>query len=289
VESTFGSGSTFTIRLPADVAASPVDHAESPQPESDDGQRRRSVLVVDDEESVRDLLRRTFAREGLRVMAAAGGEEGVRLAREQRPDVITLDVMMPIMDGWAVLSALKADPATRDIPVVMVSIVDDKNLGYSLGASEYLTKPVDRDRLTRIVRSLIAGPHARILLVEDDESTRAMLRRTLEPEAWTVAEAANGREALELIAESTPSAIVLDLMMPEMDGFELVAALREHPEWRAIPVIVLTAKDLTPQDRRRLNGGVEAYIQKKAMSREDLLAEIRDVVVDTVRIDHHSV
>ena len=154
--------------------------------------------------------------------------------------------MMPGMDGWAVLAALKADAATADIPVIMVTIVDDRNLGYALGAADYLTKPIDRERLIAVLARY--RPERPILVVDDDPALRELLRRTLEREGYAVVEAADGRSALARIEERVPGLILLDLMMPHMNGFELLTELRARPEWRGIPVVVVTAKDLTPED-----------------------------------------
>jgi len=229
---------------------------------------------------VRDLMQRFLTREGFRVVTASGGEEGMRRARELRPDAITLDVMMPGMDGWAVLSALKADPDVADIPVIMLTIVDDRNLGYALGASDYLTKPIDRDRLVAVL-----GRYRRdrpVLVVDDDADVRLLLRRMLEAEGYGVVEAENGRVALERVREASPSAVLLDLMMPEMDGFEFAAEFRRHEAWRAIPIVVITAKDLSREDRERLNGHVEKILGKGAHGRDELLAEVRELVAQSV-------
>ena len=281
VESEAGRGSTFTIRLPAHVADAAEEPAEPAAPAADaPGTGVGTVLVIDDEAAVRDLMQRFLTREGFRVVTAAGGEEGLRRARELRPDTITLDVMMPGMDGWAVLSALKADPEVADIPVVMLTIVDDKNLGYALGASDYLTKPIDRERLVGVLRQ-----HRRdrpVLVVDDDAEIRQLLRRMLEPEGYTVVEAENGRVALERLRDTPPSVVLLDLMMPEMDGFAFVTEFRRHEAWRAIPIVVITAKDLSRDDRERLNGYVEKILQKGAYGREQLLAEVRDLVSQSV-------
>jgi CheY-like chemotaxis protein len=225
-------------------------------------------------------MQRFLIKEGFRVATAASGEEGLRRARELRPDAITLDVMMPGMDGWAVLSALKADAGVADIPVVMLTIVDDKNLGYALGAAEYLTKPIDRERLLAVL-----AQHRRdrpLLVVDDDPAVRDLLRRVLEPAGYSVVEAANGRVALDRLREISPSVVLLDLMMPEMDGFEFVAEFRQHAAWRAVPIVVITAKDLTREDRDRLNGYVQRILQKGAYSREQLLVEVRELVAASV-------
>jgi CheY-like chemotaxis protein len=275
-----GRGSTFTIRLPARVADARGEMAPPAPPAEPARAGASTVLVIDDEAAVRDLMQRFLAREGFRVVTASGGEEGVRRARELRPDAITLDVMMPGMDGWAVLSALKADPETADIPVVMLTIVDDKNLGYALGAADYLTKPIDRERLVAVL-----DRHRRdrpVLVVDDDAGVRQLLRRMLEPEGYAVVEAENGRVALERLREVAPSVVLLDLMMPEMDGFEFVAEFRQHEAWRGIPIIVVTAKDLSRDDRERLNGSVQRVLQKGAHGRDELLAEVREMVAASV-------
>ena len=188
--------------------------------------------------------------------------------------------MMPGMDGWAVLSALKADPDLADIPVIMLTIVDDKNLGYALGASDYLTKPLDRERLLSVLNKYRRD--APVLVVDDDAALRELMRRVLEGAGYTVVEAENGRVALERLRTMAPGVILLDLMMPEMDGFDVVAEVRRHEAWRAIPIVVVTAKDLTAEDRQRLNGRVERMLQKGAYTRDTLLAEVRDLVAACV-------
>jgi CheY-like chemotaxis protein len=270
-----GQGSTFTIRLPGRVTDGGEERASTPSvtpaPAS-----AGTVLVIDDEPAVRDLMQRFLSREGFRVVTAASGEEGLRQARDLRPDAITLDVMMPGMDGWAVLSALKGDAALADIPVVMLTIVDDKNLGYALGASDYLTKPIDRERLTAVLDKY--RRERPVLVVDDDVSVRQLLRRMLEPDGFTVVEAENGLAAIERLRDVTPGVILLDLMMPEMDGFQFVVELRRHADWRDIPVVVITAKDLSADDRLRLNGYVQTILQKSAYDRDALMTEVRDLV-----------
>ena len=282
VESRVGAGSTFTVRLPADgpSAAAPAEAAIT----SGTAGARGSVLVIDDDAVARDLVARFLEKEGLRVTPASDGASGLAAARHSRPDVITLDVMMPGLDGWAVLTALKSDPATAEIPVVMLSVVDEQNLGFALGASEYLTKPIDRDRLARVLRRYgrANGPR-RVLVVEDDAAARTVLRRAMESEGWEVVEAEHGRMALEQDSSPVPDLVLLDLMMPEMDGFEFLETVRKREAWRAVPVVVITAKDLTDEDRRRLNGGVERIVAKGGLGLESLAATVRDHVKDRDR------
>ena len=190
--------------------------------------------------------------------------------------MISLDVLMPGMDGWTVLRSLKADPATASIPVVMVSMLDDRDIGHALGAADYLTKPFDRQKLAAALRRYRRdGAQRPVLVVEDDASTREVIRRTLERDGWVVSEADNGRRGLQSVARQVPDLILLDLMMPEMDGFEFVAELRKSESGRRIPVVVVTAKEISEEDRRRLNGHVRRVLHKGSFSREELSSELR--------------
>jgi CheY-like chemotaxis protein len=197
-----------------------------------------------------------------------------------RPIAITLDVMMPDMDGWGVLTALRTDLELPNIPVVIVSILDEHRQGMALGAAGYLTKPIERDKLVDLVERFRApaGP-TRLLVVDDDATQRERIRFWLASQQWQLAEAENGRVALDhLRRELLPDVILLDLMMPEMDGFELVAELQRHQEWHRIPVIIITARDLSSDDRTRLNSGIEAIMMKEAFSPAKLIERIRDLL-----------
>jgi PAS domain S-box-containing protein len=272
------AGSVFTITLPAEPRSStsaPRADAAEIGPFTPVASDAPLVLVVDDDPAIRDLLQRLLSRDGFRVASVSGGEEGLRLARKLRPDVITLDVMMPGMDGWAVLTALKRDAITEDIPVVMVSMVDDRDLAFALGVADYLVKPVDRARLLEVLRRQTRDMGGGVLVVEDDVAAREVLCRLVEAEGHRARGAGNGRVALERLAEEVPALLLLDLMMPEMDGFELVEELRRHERYRNIPVVVVTARDLTPDERARLSGTVERILQKGGLAQGDLLHEIR--------------
>jgi signal transduction histidine kinase/DNA-binding response OmpR family regulator len=286
VTSTPGAGSTFTITLPAAVdLAGPAAREDVPVPEAPSraaARSARSVLIIDDDPTVREVMGRFLERQGFDVVTAADGIEGLARAREHHPAAITLDIMMPELDGWTVLAALKGDPSLADIPVVLVTIVDERQRGYALGVVEYMVKPIDRERLAAVLRMLCHQP-GHVLLVEDDADTRALMREALAGAGWTVTEAENGRRALDRLAQRVPSAIVLDLAMPEMDGFEFLDELRKDAKWRAVPVLVVTARDLTAADRQRLNGGVEHVIQKGGRAGEDLLREVADALLACVR------
>ena len=287
VTSNQGKGTEFTVQLPARIeraAPAKISDGETPLVAGDNQpQSRITVLVVDDEPAVRDLVARSLMADGVRTVGAADGEEGLRLARELQPSLIFLDVLMPRIDGWSVLGALKADPAVADIPVVMLTLVGEAEMGYVLGASEYLTKPVDRERLSTVLKKYRTATACNsVLVVEDDVSTRDVLTRSLAREGWKVSAAENGRVALERVAQDVPGLILLDLIMPEMDGFNFLTELRHNEAWQAIPVVVLTSKDLGQDERERLKGNVERVLQKGAYGREELLREVRRIVAQHV-------
>jgi signal transduction histidine kinase/DNA-binding response OmpR family regulator len=280
VSSIYGEGSTFAIELPANV--DPLEAAKAAMREDAPDRGKipegvSSILVVDDDRDSRELLQRTLESDGYHVVTAEGGREGLELAREIHPSLITLDVMMPDLDGWAVLKELKANPDLRDVPVMMVTIEGEKDLGYTLGAVEHLTKPVDREQLLELARRHVdasGGRHA--LVVDDDQSIRSMFRQALEGDGWTVDTAENGVVALECASEHSPNLVLLDLMMPVMDGFDFLLEFSSHEEFLSIPVIVVTAKDLTADDRQRLVGGVERVVAKSGLPKAKLVEQVRE-------------
>jgi signal transduction histidine kinase/CheY-like chemotaxis protein len=269
-----GKGSVFTVRLPgsADAAGRGATNGDRP-PRSD------CVLVIDDDATARELIADQLKAEGLSVVTAAGGLEGLKLAKELHPIAITLDVVMPDLDGWSVLAALRQDGDLAEIPVIMTTILDEHRRAVALGAAGYLTKPIDRDRLHRLVGRFKAPARAtKVLLVEDDALQRERVRGWLEGQQWSVQEAADGREALARLQADKPDVILLDLMMPEMDGFGVVAALQKEAGWRDIPVVVITSRDLDAKDRERLNSGVQSVLVKETFRPADLVERIRRLV-----------
>ncbi|MBX3065616.1 MAG: response regulator [Anaerolineae bacterium] len=301
VESEYGKGSIFIVYLPL-VTAKPDAPAGSATATREAGSETRlqpvngkvngklsgngngrgkslgTVLVIDDDATVHDLMQRFLSKEGYHVESASNAEDGLIKARELHPDVITLDVMMPGTDGWTVLTQLKADAQLAKIPVVMMTMLGDQSLGYSLGAADFLTKPIEREQLVGVLRKFRNGGSATALVVEDDEKTRLMLARMVEKEGWIVTEADNGRTALERMRFYNPDIILLDLMMPEMNGFQFLNELRRNPRWRSIPVVVITAIDLSNEDREQLSQQVQQIVQKGAYSRDQLLSEVRELV-----------
>jgi CheY-like chemotaxis protein len=288
VISQIGEGSTFSIRVPAVLPETLVVQDDSMQPtvtdKNETGDRHTveqgdTVLVIDDDIEACEIIERYLSKDGFNIVTATSGEEGLRLAHKLQPVAITLDVVMPDMDGWSVLRALKVDPVLHTIPVVMLTMIDDQTKAYSLGATDYITKPVDRARLrSTLTRYHTQGARSLALLVEDDQATREVMLRTLERASWRVKEAGNGREGLQQLAQETPQVILLDLMMPVMDGFDFLLEMRANAAWQDIPVIVLTAKDLTEEDRRVLSGRVEQIVEKGASSNENVLNLVSKLV-----------
>ncbi|MBT9315861.1 hybrid sensor histidine kinase/response regulator [Leptothoe spongobia] len=291
VESAHGQGTTFSLVIPQMVQPSnPKGKPFFAPALSSEGESRtipspltgqssnQTILVIDDDEDAREILRRSLDEAGYNVVCAASGEQGLALASELLPDAITLDVMMPQMDGWSVLRQLKETPVVAEIPVILLSIVDDRPMGHSLGAADYLTKPIDRSRLLSVLETHLSGRMSpTILVVEDDVNAREIMGRFLQRQDWTVELASNGREALQYLDENLPDLIVLDLMMPEMDGFEFIQVLRQNSDWQDIPVIVLTAKALTASDQQQLEGVARVY-QKADLNRQELINELQTMV-----------
>lgn len=281
VTSTPGKGTTFSVDLPAqfkEVASEKISLPVDSTIVSPSATAKRRLLVIDDDLDATDILNRNLTKSGYEVHVAHSGPEGLELARTIQPAAITLDVMMPGMDGWSVLTALKSDPLTAAIPVIMVTMLRDRQFGFTLGATEFLTKPVDQDRLRTILSSQCRAPAAEVLVVDDEPANRELICRLLEKEGLRSHEAENGQSALQQMRTNRPALILLDLMMPVMDGFKFLEAIREEPDFRDIPVVIVTAKDLTTEDRQRLAGGVEQIIQKGAVDQKQFLRNITAIL-----------
>ena len=207
-----------------------------------------------------------------------GGAEAIGAARELRPAVITLDMVMPSLEGWTVLAALRDDPRTRDIPVVVASIVDDRELAMSLGAADYVAKPFPVDDLLGAIERLLADGPGRVLVVDDHEETRELVRRSLTAAGMEVQVAAGGREALKLAFGQEHDLLVTDLLMPDMSGFELIFRLRADERTRRLPIVVFTGKDLTTADHDTLNGQIERLMAKDVFGPADIVTTVRDAI-----------
>jgi signal transduction histidine kinase/DNA-binding response OmpR family regulator len=278
VKSTLGKGSTFTVRLPAQLRA----EAEEEASELSESFQRVDVsaggplvLVIDDELHARELMTRHLRKAGFQVALAANGREGLELAKQLNPVAITLDVLMPEMDGWEVMQALKAESELAKIPVIICTVLDEQPHGFSLGVAEYLTKPVDPKRLQKVLKQLCPSGECHVMVVEDDSVQRQLICRELQRAGWDVFEAEHGLAALDKLREQVSDIILLDLEMPEMDGFEFVEALQANASWREIPIVVLTSRELSKADRARLNGYVETIVSKSSQGIEVAVRELQ--------------
>jgi len=270
VASAPGEGSTFTIILPDRSRALPA--AAIPE----GAEHAALVMIVDDDPNARDLLAATVRREGYRVIEAIDGETALALAREWRPDAVTLDVLMPRIDGWAVLTAFKSDAELAEIPVIIVTVLEDRGIAVSLGAAEFLTKPVDRARLAATLRQHVYGSGI-VLVVDDESESRGLARRHLDRLGWDVAEAADGAGALAWLSQNPrPAMILLDLVMPGMNGFAFLEEIARHAERRDIPIVILTAMPLGAAERELLAGRTREVIAKGA---DDLAQVLRRTLV----------
>jgi signal transduction histidine kinase/DNA-binding response OmpR family regulator len=275
VDSEPGKGSTFTFTLP--LVEQPMAPLEERAAADDAG--RPLILMVEDDPKTQELLRFCLSREGFRVEEASDGEEALRKARTLHPFLITLDILLPSKDGWEVLRELKEDPLSRDIPVIIVSIVDDPGRGFSLGAADYILKPFDRDDLLRRLRrygftTKARSEGVRILIIDDDPLAVETLASVLEPEGFEISKAYGGRQGLDMAFQQTPDLVVVDLLMPEVSGFEVVQSLKEEAQTREVPVFVITVKDLTSEDKQKLNSLAAAIMPKGAFAKDEFLHEI---------------
>jgi len=276
-----GEGSTFTIALPAALPDDRREQAAAEGHSATEADQHTNILVIDDDPAVHDLIRRSLAPESFRIITASSSAEGLHKAGQMHPDLIVLDVILRrATEGWDILAALKSDPQTCSIPVLMLSIIDDRRKGFLRGASEYLVKPVDKKRLETVLARFCkpgatASDKGCVLVVDDRMENRELMRRMLESDGWTVHEANNGKSALVLLKAISPQLILLDLVMPEMDGFQFIAEMSAVPEWQGIPVVVVTAKELTEAEKKILMAGAQQIVDRSSLTPDDLLAEVR--------------
>jgi CheY-like chemotaxis protein len=267
MRSEVGVGSTFGFAIPTGAVAEPPPAGEPASGESD------AVLVVEDDRRSADLLSLYLQGAGYRVVVARDGAEGLRLARRIHPSAVLLDVLLPRLDGWEVLAALKTDPATAECPVLVVSMLDERGKGFALGAADYLVKPVGREELLEaLARWLPQGGATRsVLVIDDDPVDRKLVEATLEPEGYQILTAPGGEEGIELARLHPPSVILLDLLMPHTDGFAVVERLRADPATVDVPIVVLTAKQMSAGDRERLSGQISFLARKGDFGRAELV------------------
>jgi len=272
-----GAGSTFTIRVPASAtdnnSALVIEEPFFQVPEG-----VASILIIDDEREIYDLLHQRLSGEGFAIHYAENGRKGLEMARQYKPELITLDIVMPDVDGWTVLQELKADPELAAIPVVVLTIMGDKQMAIALGAADFVTKPIDCSQLTALIQQHQGQAGRQVLIVDDEADSRNLLRRTLVKEGWSIAEARDGNEALYSLQRHNPSLVLLDLAMPGMDGFELLKKMRDDEKWTDIPVLIVSAKDPTQEERTLLSGNVQQILQKGQYDRETLVSDIKQLL-----------
>ena len=282
VRSIEGEGSTFTVTLPLTMRDEEAP-AEALRPDEEtrasvEMKGKKVLLAIDDDPNMLILLKQNLEDEEYYVVGALNADEGIRKAKEIHPFAIMLDILMPQKDGWGVLSDLKADPATRDIPIIVLSIIDNKELGFSLGAFDYLVKPFEKEAIMAALLRIPGVPDKRVLVVDDDPDAVDLLTQILQDEGYQVKGAYSGEEALRVLNATSQDIILLDLLMPEMDGFEVIQRVKANPRWRDIPIIVVTAKDLTDSDWGILHRSVDRIIQKSGLAREGLMKEVQSLL-----------
>jgi CheY-like chemotaxis protein/anti-sigma regulatory factor (Ser/Thr protein kinase) len=265
-----GKGSAFTLSYPIQV---PVQNDDVPTHENFEMDGR--ILVIDDDPTARKAMTDLLEAEGYKSLVAPDAHSGLELAAKHRPDAIILDVIMPGQDGWYVLNALKADPELCEIPVILATVLGDRDMGLALGAVDHLTKPIDPQRLVDTLSAYASGSDREALVVDDDPASRALFRRILVREGWTVREASDGVRALAQLEIKLPTIMVLDLMMPNLDGFETLRAVRKSETFQALPVIIATSKDLTRDEIDWLQSNARDVVIKGQTGRSDLMAAIR--------------
>jgi CheY-like chemotaxis protein/anti-sigma regulatory factor (Ser/Thr protein kinase) len=283
VQSSKGKGSTFTLRLPVEPPALKTEPAPSDIPTSPTNLTRPLILVVEDNPQAAELLAHHLEVGGFRMELARTGIEALSKARELKPVAITLDILLPEIDGWEVLTRLKQEDATRDIPVVVVSVVDNPGLGRALGAIDYFIKPVEKEALlSRLGRytftSKVGQEEIRILLVDDEPANLDYLDALLRPAGFTVLRASGGQEGIDMARDQRPHLVLLDLMMPEVTGFDVVEALKREESTRSIPIMVLTAKELTDEDKKQLNGYVAAVFERNSLAGPELIGWLKELL-----------
>jgi signal transduction histidine kinase/CheY-like chemotaxis protein len=279
VDSNLGAGSTFSFTLPVRSRAAVV--TRTPEPVT----LTPRVLVVEDDPNAYELIASALASAGFLPIRAHHGDEAIRLAKDSRPAAVTLDLVLPGMDGWEVLRRLKSDEATRALPVVIISMMDNRDLGVALGADDYFVKPVDRARLLDRLRAITSkNGTRRLLVIDDDESVHAILGEDLGPLGYAIENASSGEAGLRAAEERAPDVIILDLMMPGMSGFEVAGSLKDNPRTADIPILVLTSKEISSADRALLHTKVASFVQKGTSAREQLVRELRRVTHSASRV-----
>lgn len=284
VQSTFGEGSLFTVTFPVtgdetkpEAKELAVERVELDRVETI---INGPILVIDDNPIQRKLLKEILNNDGYRVVEAANGTIGIRLAGQVNPAAVILDIMMPDINGWDVLTQLKQNPITQNIPVILASVLEEGASGIDFGAADFLLKPTNPHKLLHVIKKFSRSGNE-VLVVDDQKPARTLIRKTLEQDGWRVVEAADGKQAIASLSQSMPDFIILDIMMPKLNGFEVLEKLREDKTWAAIPVLIMTAKNLTREEKAYLQNGTFGIFNKGQSSASGLLTRLREVIAHT--------
>jgi CheY-like chemotaxis protein len=288
VESEFGKGSTFRFRIPMVLAGEVVESSDQLIRVASERMvplvngLKPLVLIIEDNKQAADLIKTYLEEAGYRTAHAANGVEGIEKAKQMRPHLITLDVFMPLKDGWQVLKELKRHPICKNIPIVIISISDEKKLGFSMGAVDYFVKPVNREDLVNALSRIPLKPQGlrkapKVMVVDDDKTSLELIEVILESEGYQVVKTVDGKEAVKMATIEEPDLIILDLIMPDISGFSVAYRLKQRDETRNTPIIVLTSMDIDDEAREKMHGFVSGIMNKAKFTKKDLLSEINTI------------
>ncbi|HUN65854.1 MAG TPA: response regulator [Bacteroidota bacterium] len=288
VESEWGKGATFRFRIPMVVAGEVVESADQLLRVVNDQQvttkegEKPLVLIIEDNPQASQLIQMYLQEAGYRTDTARDGSEGIEKAKRLKPHIITLDMIMPIKDGWQVLKELKRHPICKDIPIIIISITDEKKLGFSMGAVDYFVKPVNRDELIKAVqrvplRTVKNKDHPKVLIIDDDKTAAELIQVILESEGYEVIKSMHGKEGVHLAASEKPDLIILDLIMPDISGFNVAYQLKQQQSTRNVPIIILTSMEIDEETREQMQGFISTIMSKSRFTKKDLLREITTI------------
>lgn len=284
LSSELGKGSTFTVSLPANVVTYGETSAAEQRTSFEETSAMRdiraeqTILVIDDDPSTTAIVSRYLSKEGYRVVSCSNGAEAVGLAEKLQPSLITLDILMPGMDGWEVLRQIRSNPALDGVQIIIITMLEDRAMAKSLGATDFVNKPVSREALLSVVNKYVGGniSHHLIVVVGDENYSRELVERTFQKNSLNLIYIHSGKEALEYVQKNRPAMILLDLMMPNMEGFQFLSGLRAAPHCREIPVLATTRRELEEQEHQRLKGNIIRVLHKSTLTTQRLLTEVVD-------------
>jgi PAS domain S-box-containing protein len=288
VDSEWGKGSAFRFRIPMVVAGEVVESADqllrivNEQPVTTTTGEKPLVLVIEDNLQASQLIQMYLQEAGYRTELAKDGAEGIEMAKRLKPHIITLDMIMPMKDGWQVIKEIKRHPICKNIPIIIISITDEKKLGFSMGAVDYFVKPVNREELINALkkiplRGLDHKQHPKVLIIDDDRTASELIQVMLEAEGYEVIKTMNGKDGVRLASSEEPDLIILDLIMPDISGFNVAYQLKQQPKTRNTPIIILTSMEVDDETREQMQGFISTIMSKSRFTKKDLLREINSI------------